>query len=130
MASRSALSFASAARRCWPRRRAEMVDRIAAPEFVDDPRPAIDRYRKWPVVAGAGLLVAAAFGIPFWLTSGPDEPPKRHAANEQGAATAAPLPGLPTDYTQIKRPPQPAAPAVVPKPEPAPAAVPAPPPRA
>jgi type IV secretion system protein VirB10 len=100
-----------------------LVDRIAAPEFIDDPRPAIDRYRTWPLVAGGVLLVGAAFGIPYWLTSGPTEPPPRRAANDQSAAVAAPLPGLPTDYTQIKRPPAPATPpAEKPKEDPASAA--------
>ena len=104
---------------------------IAPPEWIDDPRPSISKYRFWPLAVLAMVGAIAVFLLILWLTSGPSEPAS--SARDDGAqmlAAARPLPGLPTDYTQIKRPPPPAPPPqqaeAPPPPEPAPTPAPRP----
>ena len=105
-----------------------MVDRIAAPEFMDDPRPRLNDIRAWPVIGMfLALFFVLALGI-FWITGEAVEPAEeRPDRGNNMIADAAPIPGFPTDYTQIEVPP----PAPIPEPEPdKPAAPGAPPPPA
>lgn len=94
-----------------------MVDRIAAPEFVDDSRPRLNDIRGWPLVGMFALGLGTFAGGIWYFTSG-DAAPTQRAGNDgaQTVAHAAPLAGLPTDYTQIKLPPPDPAPADKPAP--------------
>lgn len=92
-----------------------MVHRVAPPEFLD-PRPGINKYRFWPLgIAAAGMGTVLAAGV-WWVTSGDGQQLNKARNDPQMIAAAKPLVGLPTDYTQIKRPPPPPPPP--PQPEP------------
>lgn len=95
-----------------------MVDRIAAPEFVDDSRPSLNDIRGWPLVGLFGLGLGTFAGGIWYFTSG-DAAPVQRLGNDgrQQVAQAEPLPGLPTDYTQIRLPPPAPPPADKPAPE-------------
>lgn len=93
-----------------------MVDRIAAPEFMDDPRPGLNDIRLSPIVGGFLALATVLGGGIWWMTSGDAEPAqKQRNDGGQMVANAQPLPGFPTDYTQIKQPAPPPAPVPVPE---------------
>src|SRR4051812_5816243 len=88
-----------------------MVDRISAPEFVDDPRPRLNDIRGWPIIGLFGLGLATFGGGIWYFTAGDATPANRFSKDgSQTVANAAPLPGLPTDYTQIKIAPPPPSP--------------------
>ena len=101
-----------------------MADRIAPPKLIDEEsrrrraaafddeesRPRIGKLRIG-LMAGGAMLFATGIGAGIiWLTGGEDEPAAPAKAMSM-AATAEPLRGLPTDYTQIRTPPAPPPPA-------------------
>src|SRR4051812_4554870 len=67
----------------------------------DNPRPVIDRLRKWPFVVGGGVAVLALAGI----TMGPrlfhHDASDARAEPDQRIAQPRGVRGLATDYTQV-----------------------------